>query len=117
MEKKIRVTRKDYADYNSYFIFKKRRRFLIVTILILSLAISLTSLVYSDVTLFGFLKTFIFCLIPVAICYPLFMSGFVYFTQYLPSEKGGSIGVKTFRIADEGLVEESESNKTIGLPI
>lgn len=113
MEINIDLTRDDYADFNKYFYLKKglKKRIYIVIIVAFGLP-----LVINGGRPFDFM-TYIINVIIVGLVF-----GFIYIggmtlamkrTKEMPSENGSILGKKMFIVTDEGLIEESASNKNL----
>lgn len=112
MEINVDITREDYASFNKYWVFKKRKNISVLVVLIFAFGFSY---IIDYKPPFEFLKYLI------NVIFIGFVFGFFYFlvmlmlmelTKYLPSEGGAVLGKRKFIITDEGLYEETKNGKS-----
>lgn len=113
MEINIDLTRDDYADYNKYYLFKKRLKRQIYLVIIVAFVIPLLIKTGRPFDLLNYLITVIFSGIIFGVLYFGAMSLTMIWIKKLPSDKGSILGNKKFTITDEGLLEETETNKNL----
>jgi hypothetical protein len=113
MEITVDLTRKDYADFNKYYFLKKRLKRSFYIVLVGAFIITVFLNIDSPFDLETYLLTFLMS----ATIYCLVFFGWMLFamklTGRLPSENGSILGKKKFKVTDEGLLEESESNTNL----
>ncbi|MFN6946490.1 MAG: YcxB family protein [Cytophagaceae bacterium] len=113
IEISIDLTRDDYGDFNRFWFQKKglKKRLYIVAFM----ALTFPFLFNSDHPFH--LLNYIFEVALVAIIFGSIYIGGMYLivsrTGKYPSENGSILGKRTFIITEEGLIEESETNKTL----
>lgn len=110
MEINIELKRKDYADFNKYHFLKKGLRKRVLTVIIVAFAIPSALLINKPFEPL----TFILAILASGFLFGTFYFGSMYiimmFTRTFPSKDGSILGKKTFKITNDGLLEESENN-------
>ena len=113
MEINVDVSRKDFSNFNKYYFFHKgiKTRLIIyfIMIIIIPIIMNIGTNFNFIVVLINFLGT--------AVIFGVVFFGLGYlsmnFAGKLPSANGAILGKRKFTIADEGLIEESDSNTNI----
>lgn len=113
MEINIDLTRNDYADFNKYYFLKKRLRKSIYLVIVFVFGLPFFAKSEQPFEIITYL---------ISVVIYGFIFGIIYFggmflmmnrTKKMPSDNGSILGKKKFTITDEGLIEESESNKNL----
>jgi hypothetical protein len=113
MEINIDLTRDDYADFNKYYFLKKGLKKRIYLVFVVAFILPF---IINSGRPFDFL-TYLTNVIIAGLVFGLIYIGGMTLalkrTRKLPSDNGSILGMKKFIITDEGLIEESESNKNL----
>ena len=113
MEINIDLTRDDYADFNKYWFLKKELKKRIYLLIIVAFFLPLVINGGRPFDLMTYLITVIIAGLVFGLIYFGGMTLAMKRIKKLPSDNGSILGIKKFMITDEGLIEESESNKNL----
>jgi hypothetical protein len=113
MEIYIDLTRNDYADFNKYWFLKNGLKKRIYVVIIFALGLPFFVKSEQPFEIITYLISVIICGLIFSIIYLGGMILMMNRTKKLPSDNGSILGKKKFTITEEGLIEESESNKNL----
>ncbi|OYU96584.1 MAG: hypothetical protein CFE21_09380 [Bacteroidetes bacterium B1(2017)] len=113
MEINIDLTREDFADFNKYHYLKKgyKKRFY----MILAVALGLTLILKKDKEFepSSFIVTFLLTGFTFGILNYVGMLLTIKYAVKLPLSNGSILGKRKFSVTEEGLIEESDTNKNL----
>ena len=113
MEINIDLTRDDYADFNKYWFLKKGLKKRIYLVIIVAFGLPLVINSGRPFEIMTYLSTVVIAGLVFGLIYLGGLTLAMKRTKKLPSDNGSILGKKKFIITDEGLIEESESNKNL----
>lgn len=113
MEINITLTRKDYIEFNKYFYLKKAMKKRLKLVLMMALGLPFIMNLGSPFNLNNYLFDVLLVAIIFGVIYLLLGYLLMNRTGRLPSEDGSILGDKKFIIEEEGLIEESKTNRNI----
>jgi hypothetical protein len=112
MELIVELTRKDFANFNRYWYFKKKLKQRMIFIIIFALVISVFENGGHRFDFFVYLFTVVSILVLFGVSFFALMWLMLTFSGNLPSENGSVLGKKKFILSEDGFVEESENSKS-----
>ncbi|NOZ47469.1 MAG: YcxB family protein [Chlorobi bacterium] len=113
MEINIKLTRKDYINFNKYYYLKKAIKKRIIVVIIMAFGLPLIMNIGSSFYLFNYLYNVLLAGIIFGVIYLLLGYLLMNRTGKLPSDNGSILGERRFIITDEGLIEESNTHRSI----
>ena len=111
MEIEVEVTRKDFANFNRYWYFKKKLKSRAWPILIFAFGLPLILNKNVEFNLAGYLGT----VLVIGVLFGTLFLGIMWltlgFTGSVPDKGGSILGLKKFSISEDAFIEDSESNR------
>lgn len=115
MKISVEITREDFANYNMYWYFKKKRSRLIIILVLMVFGVPLWVMKDRPFNTIEYLLTTLAYIIILGIFSFIYYKIIIKRWKELPSSDGSILGQKTYLITDEGFVEETETSRNLQL--